>query len=266
MDANEGYETWQRSLEDSRRWGMPWHRGHSGECMETADAICSLSSTLWIPHITGTRTHLSTDCCFSVVGQQDCSRNVDCQNCLPSQVIMLCCSFELKKHCIKISSFMSSLLYLNIYSRADWFREEEHLLIPSLSVFMSSMQTLACTDCPFSKVLVLLLHCTIMDNNKCATLLLSPIIRMAKLRATSLLSQETLPLPLPLLPLQPVTSPVGRTLWNTLLLQICPAINLLFAWLPLVVAHSSICNHMPSSLNGNSKGLAVTWVLLISNI
>lgn len=129
---------------------------------------------------------------------------------------MLCCSFELKKHCIKISSFMSSLLYLNIYSRADWFREEEHLLIPSLSVFMSSMQTLACTDCPFSKVLVLLLHCTIMDNNKCATLLLSPIIRMAKLRATSLLSQETLPLPLPLLPLQPVTSPVGRTLWNTL--------------------------------------------------
>lgn len=166
--------------------------------METADAFCSLSSTLCIPHITGTRTHLSTDCCFSVVGQQDCSRNVDWQNCLPALtgMSMLCCSFELKKHCIKISSFMSSLLYLNVCSRADWFREEEHLLIPSLSVFMSSMQTLACTDCPFSKVFVLQLHCTIMDNNKCATFLLSPIIRMGNSHQLSL-TGEIAPSPAP---------------------------------------------------------------------
>lgn len=50
---------------------------------------------------------------------------------------------------------MSALLYFNSYGRADWFREEEHLLIPSLPVFMSSMQTLACADCPFPKVSLL---------------------------------------------------------------------------------------------------------------
>lgn len=50
---------------------------------------------------------------------------------------------------------MSALLYLNSYARADWFREEELLLIPSLPVFMSSMQTLACADCPFPKVSLL---------------------------------------------------------------------------------------------------------------
>lgn len=121
--------------------------------METADTSCSLSGCpLHSPQVTGTSEHLSTDCCFSVVGQKDCSGNVDCQPCsLPSQVSMSCCSFELKKHCIKISSLLSSLLYLNSYSRADWFREEEDLLNSTLPVFVSSMQTLACTDCPFSK-------------------------------------------------------------------------------------------------------------------
>lgn len=146
MDANEGYETWQRCLEGSRRWDIPWHRGHSGECMETADASCSLSGCpLHSPQVTGTSEHLSTDCCFSVVGQKDCSGNVDCQPCsLPSQVSMSCCSFELKKHCIKISSFLSSLLYLNSYCRADWFREEEDLLNSTLPVFVSKWTKQVC--------------------------------------------------------------------------------------------------------------------------
>jgi len=52
--------------------------------METADAGCSPLHTFCIPQDSGTGMHISTNCCFFVVGQKDFSGNTDCQAPFPA--------------------------------------------------------------------------------------------------------------------------------------------------------------------------------------
>lgn len=52
--------------------------------METADAGCSLSGYSLCSQVAGTRTYVSTDCCFFIVGQKDCHRKMDCQALFPA--------------------------------------------------------------------------------------------------------------------------------------------------------------------------------------
>lgn len=85
MGANEGHETWEKILRGQEQLG-------AGCDMETIQesawrqlmqAAASLN-TLCALQVLGTRTYISTGCCFFIVGQKNCSGNRDCQALFPA--------------------------------------------------------------------------------------------------------------------------------------------------------------------------------------
>lgn len=74
----------KRSLEDSRSWGKLCHGDHPESVQRQLMQAAASLDTLCAPQVTGTRMWISTDCCFFMAGQKDCSGNMDCQALFPA--------------------------------------------------------------------------------------------------------------------------------------------------------------------------------------
>lgn len=132
--------------------------------METADTGCSLSGcplTFQGHRNKDTLKHRLLLLCSRMKGLQwECG--------LPGPVLCPHRCHTVLLNCVKISFFMSSLLYLNSQSEQTGLEKRNIFQLPAyLYLCLACKCWLVLT--PFSKVCLLHLHCTIMDINKCAT-------------------------------------------------------------------------------------------------